>query len=170
MYIRTTTFGLIVLLIATLPLGAAQPSPNDWQGVQALPVGTELRVSLERVQTLRGRLESATEEELTLRLADGKHRTVASSQVVRIHRIHKDSLVNGALIGLGVGGAAGAIAGAAQNPERTDLTRSGSALIFGALGAAIGAGIGAVADSAKVELQLVYERPASSQTGSAAEN
>ena len=168
---RTMTVVLIALLTATLPLDAAEPAAlNDWQNVQALPFGADLRISLERAQTVRGRLESVTEDKLELRLPDGKHRTVDASQVVRIHRIHKDSIANGALIGLGVGAAAGAIAGAVQDPERTDLTRSGSALIFGSLGAAIGTGIGAIADSAKVEYELVYERPASNQTGSAREN
>ncbi len=166
-----TTFVLMALLAGTLPLGGAEPTAaNDWQQVQALPVGADLRVSLERAQTVRGRLESATEDKLTLRLPDGKQRTVDASQVVRIHRIHKDSIANGALIGLGVGAAAGAIAGAAQDPERTDLTRSGSALIFGSLGAAIGAGIGAIADSAKIEYRLIYERPTDSQINSAGTN
>jgi len=174
MRMQKPTTLLLVFMAATLPVLAAGPpaaaSRSDWKRVQALPVGSDLRVSLERAEVFRGRLENAADDALMLRLPDGTQRTIKASQVVRIHHIQKDSIANGTLIGLGIGGAAGAALGASRDPEKTDLTRGGSALIFGSLGAAIGAGVGAIADRAKIEYQLVYERPMDSQPSSVRED
>ncbi len=138
---------------------ALQPLPlDDWRRLQSLPLGAELRVSLERAQVFKGRLEDVTGKALTLRLRDGSLKVVHPWQVVRIHEVYRDSILDGTLIGLGVGAVVGAIIGAAGDPESTDFTRPAGALFGALLGAGPGALIGWGVDSARTELVIVYER------------
>ncbi|MFQ5663782.1 MAG: hypothetical protein ACE5HL_08120 [Terriglobia bacterium] len=166
----------LLLTAAVPPTGAREPAPellpdtlrktpqpvpaetrrNDWNRLQNLPAGTELRVSLERARVFKGKLVSVTDDALTLRATWEGRKTLSASQIVRIHRLHRDSVLDGTLIGLGVGAAAGAILGAA--PEPGELTRVGAALFLGVIGAGIGAATGAAVDYHRVELQLIYEK------------
>ncbi len=146
-------------LQARLRPGPAVLPLEDWERLRRLATGTELRVSLEGAWVLRGKLVSITDEALTLRISRKKLRTEPRAQVVRVHRRHRDPLSNGVLIGLGVGAAGGAVVGASLDPASTDYARSGAVLIFGLFGAGVGAAIGAIADRARVEFELIYERP-----------
>ena len=132
---------------------------DGWARLQSLPPGMMLRVALKRARVLRGKLVSVTDEALTLRVSHKKLRTEPRSQVVRVHRRHHDPLSNGVLIGLGVGAAGGAVVGASLDPASTDYARSGAVLFLGLFGAGVGAAIGAFADMARVEFELIYERP-----------
>ncbi len=146
-------------LQARLRPGPAVLPLEDWERLRRLATGTELRVSLEGARVLRGKLVSITDEALTLRISRKKLRTEPRAQVVRVHRRHHDPLSNGVLIGLGVGAAGGAVVGASLDPASTDYARSGAVLIFGLFGAGVGAAIGAIADRARVEFELIYEKP-----------
>lgn len=139
---------------------------NDWRRLLDLPTGTELRVSVERARVLKGKLVNVTDEALTLRVAEADlgvvDKVVESHQVVRVHRIQRDSLKNGTLIGLAVGSGVGAGLGALARPisadDKTEERRIGTGLGL-YVGAGVGALIGAAADNARVDLILVYERP-----------
>jgi len=146
-------------LTARTETAAAPPLPlNDWRRLLDLPTGTELRVSLERARVLKGKVDNVTDEALTLRLPGARLEVVHSGQAVRVHRIQNDSLKNGTLIGLGIGAGVGAIVGAAQDPENTDMTRRGATLSGTMAGATFGSLLGLLADKARVELVLVFER------------
>ncbi|MDA2913998.1 hypothetical protein MYX77_08595 [Acidobacteriia bacterium AH_259_A11_L15] len=132
---------------------------DDWRRLESLPLGAELRVSLERAQVFKGKLEDVTGEALTLRLRGGGLKVVHSWQVVRIHEVHRDSILDGTLIGLGVGASVGAIIGAAQDPESTDLNRLGGALFGAMIGVGPGGLVGFLVDNARLEMVVVYERP-----------
>ncbi len=146
-------------LQARLRQGSAVLPLNDWDRLRQLPALTKLRVSLEGARVLRGKLVSITGEALTLRISRKKLRTEPRAQVVRVHRRHHDPLSNGVLIGLGVGAAGGAVVGASLDPASTDYTRSGAVLFLGLFGAGVGAAIGAIADRARVEFEIIYEKP-----------
>ncbi len=129
---------------------------DDWRRLESLPLGAELRVSLERAQVFKGKLQDVTGEALTLRLPGGSLKVVHPWQVVRIHRIERDSTLDGTLIGLGVGASVGAIIGGAQDPA--ELTRLGGALFGAMIGVGPGGLVGFLVDNARVEVVVVYER------------
>lgn len=137
---------------------------DDWQRVQNLPLGARLRVALRGARVQHGRLENVTEEALTLRISRKKLETEPRDDVVRVHVGQRDSLTNGALIGLGIGAGIGAALGWAGIPSPVtpldeDRYSRGTFVATGlALGAALGTGIGTLTDYSQLKLMLVYER------------
>jgi hypothetical protein len=129
---------LLGLLLAALALSASASSAG--QQPPPLPAGEEVIVThAGSGQELRGRLVELSSTSLAL-LVDGRRVEVPIDDVLRIDS-RKDSLKNGALIGLGIFGGLAAL-GCAE-VDSAGWCAYGIAVNAG-LGAAIGAGIDAL--------------------------
>jgi hypothetical protein len=136
----------MLLWLAPLVSVHAQGSFHDWSRVQAIKVDERLIVKQKGGKTLSGKMIEATENNLTFS-RDGKVVNIPRSNVQQIEvSTGKASKSKWALIGAGVGAAAGGGIGAAKASSVSDdggiYTVAG--LIIGAgAGAATGAFIGA---------------------------
>ena len=142
---RGRTAILIMLLAVTLlysPAAGAQQSvaPGEWASVQAVPAGDELIIKLKDGQSVRGRLTSATDAVLSI-TRKNREQTFGRADISQVHHVRrKAAKAKYALIGAGVGAAAGALAGKAKNSPPID-----DGEIYVVLGTTIGAGVGAAA-------------------------
>jgi hypothetical protein len=98
---------------------------------------------------IKGRLMNITAEEVQLTV-DGDIRRVASARVQRVRWQQHDSLVNGLLIGAGIGAAHGIYWLVVDPNECTGLCQEDYAFI------AIGAAIGAIVDRSVKRMVTVY--------------
>jgi hypothetical protein len=136
--------------LTALPLGAAKPgdATNRWDAVMQLSSGQELRVVLEDVKSFQGRLQGVSENTVVLRLDTGEQ-TFERQKVLRVSTRSTSHRGRNVLIGLAVGLGAGIIVGVAS-PElgqgkcaQGSCVNAASVGVPGALGGAVGAGIGA---------------------------
>src|SRR5262245_58895388 len=154
---KVVAFALIATIarpqiISAQALGA--PTRGSWDLVKAVPPGDKVVARLRNGQTLNGRMISASDTVLTLeRRKNGTD--VNRGDVLKVYRVVKKSNTKGVLLGLligtGVGGSLGKLA-EPENPEDPGL----APVIFGGLGALIGAGMGA-AISGRTKRLLIYE-------------
>lgn len=135
----------IVLMLPILPLVAAAQVPSNWENVRALAPGTQVRVAAGPSQKpVEGVLESVTDSALVLRGPTGPQ-SFARPQIASVS-VRKGHRVRNALIGLGVGTAAGALIGFGVGHAGCD--KSGGWCGFDeSLAAAIGGGAGLVSGS-----------------------
>jgi hypothetical protein len=151
---------LIILVLAMPSEARAQGvGNNSWAGIATSPAGQNLQVELKSGKTIKGKLSSASEAGLTL--VSGK--TMENIERAEIRRIYRDggkSVGKSTLIGAGVGGAGGAIVGAAaggDNKGFISFSRKETAAAVGVVGAAIGAITGLVIGMARHKKTLIYE-------------
>jgi hypothetical protein len=118
-------------------------SRADWDKVKQLPAGQEILVVQNDTKSLQGKLQSASDETVVIRLATGEQ-TIAKGSILRVSsRGASHSLRNTALVaGAGFGGGAG-IGAAAGNPNGM-FGRGPTALVGAAIGLLSGAAVGAV--------------------------
>src|SRR5690349_1967615 len=88
---------------------AAQPS--DWTKVKSLAAGAEVRVEANGTRT-QGRLQSTTDESMVVRTKSGDE-MIARAQVTLVAEKKRSRRKKHALIGLGIGAAAGGALGGA---------------------------------------------------------
>jgi small nuclear ribonucleoprotein (snRNP)-like protein len=157
-------FALMAMLAkpqVTFAQAQTPPAPiiGSWEGLKAIPPGDEVRVRLRNGQTLKGRLISVSDTALTL--ARGNINTdVTRGDALRVHRVISKSAKRATLIGLGIGagvgglgsGVAAAAASGSGEPGEYGL----AVLIYGAIGAGIGALTGYLVGSRK-QRALIYE-------------
>ncbi len=123
-----------------------------------------MRISLEGARVVQGRLVSATDERLTLRISAKEVSAEASSKVVRVHRVIRDPILNGSLIGFGAGAGVGALLGALPVPSPLtpldpDEHSRGAFVATGILiGGGVGAALGALVDHSEKQFEVIYER------------
>ncbi len=98
---RTAMLLLILCLAA-----AAQTSASKWDTLRMLAPGTEVRVASANAKPIQGALESVTDSDLVLRQAGGP-KSFGRTQILSVSVKGKDHRRRNALIGLGVGTAAG---------------------------------------------------------------
>ena len=118
----------------------------DWSKLKAEAPIKNVRVQLRTGETLRCTLDGVEEDSVLLRVTGSDARQVSRRDILQVTR-RSHSI--GALWGLGIGAAVGAIAGAAQGESivgdyyftRGESTAIRAATLAG-IGAAIGAGIG----------------------------
>lgn len=125
---------------------AAQTNVTNWNTVKALTTGTDVRITAGS-RTVRGKIDRITDD--TLVVTSGKGQEMFTQQEITLVTLRGEShRRRNALIGLGVGAAAGAIVGAVSyskctgfciiDPSRGALM-AGGAIVFGGVGALTGA-------------------------------
>jgi hypothetical protein len=157
----------IVIVVALLALTArpqiasaqtpANPIKGTWEDIKSIPPGDELAVGLRNGQPLKGRLINVTDTDLTL--AQGKKTAVINRiDALRVYRLVKKSAKKATMIGLGIGAGVGGVSigvAAASAPGEPKEYGYG-VLIYGAMGAGIGALTGYIIGSRKQRV-LIYE-------------
>lgn len=142
------SFGALLVL----GLGTAVLNPHvcsgqsEWNVVQQLTSGQELKIVLKEGGSRRGTFESATDGSVVLR-SKNNQQTLSREQVNRILVKRKGHRGRNALIGAGIGAGAGLGAGAAIDSDCSKTSffctgNKGKAIltpVFGLLGAGIGA-------------------------------
>ena len=136
-------------LLAQQPAQPTPPAGSNWQRVQAIPMGTSIR--LDAGKRHQSCVLSAVDAE-SLTCVHGKSLTFARSEIRTIKISHR---VRSALIAAAIG--AGAGAGIMEATDKPDSWFHGAVVGIGAvIGAAIGAPIGALTDFAH---STVYRAP-----------
>jgi small nuclear ribonucleoprotein (snRNP)-like protein len=164
---KTRSLALIIVILSLLANSAtayarqASDLSRQWAAVRALPSGDKVSVRLKDGKKVEGTLRSVSDTMLTVDRGSSStdlHRDSIAKVYQVIQKSRGKSVAKGALIGAGIGFGAGAgVAFAAGNYE--DLETAELVGILGGLGAAIGAGLGALFSSfgKKQEQVLVYE-------------
>jgi hypothetical protein len=95
------------MLLPILSFAAvAQTSASNWDTLKMLAPGTEVRVASANAKPIQGALESVTDSDLVLRQAGGP-KSFGRTQILSVSVKGKDHRLRNAMIGLGVGTAAG---------------------------------------------------------------
>lgn len=163
---KTKFFSLLIvgtLLIAQLPTAIAQgqgsqASGRGWAAVQAIAADERLIVKQKDGKTIEGRMIEASETNLTLS-RNNKVMNIPRDSILQIHHSKgKAAKSKWALIGAGIGGAAGAAIGASKVSASRDDSE-----IWLPVGLMFGAGAGAVAGlifgANQRKRTLIYEAP-----------
>jgi hypothetical protein len=106
-YIKVT----FLIVLATFTAFAQQP---DWGRVTALPIGSEIRVSLDSGKSYRGQLQNVTGDSLII-VAAASQETLPRPQIKRIATKGDSHRLRNTLIGLGIGAGAGLGIGAGSD-------------------------------------------------------
>jgi hypothetical protein len=93
-------------LLVVLAAAAAFAQRANWANVKNLPVGEEIRTSLEGGKSFRGQLQSVTDESLVI-LAANLQQSLPRAQVLKVATKGESHRKRNALIGLGLGAGAG---------------------------------------------------------------
>jgi hypothetical protein len=148
-YTRTAAAILVTALVATpAAAGAQEPVKSFDQLGTRLKPGDTVWVTDAQGREIKGKIESLGAEALTLN-ADGS-RTFPARDVTLVRERQRDSLKNGTLIGLGVGGGIalawclGAVSASDYYAEEdASVECAEGTIVFGGLGTLIGLGIDA---------------------------
>ena len=139
---KTLPLFLVLLLISSqTPWAVAQQtgSANNWTNVQQIGTDERLVVKRNDGKEFKGRMIEASETTLTID-RDGKPFAIARGDVRRVHVITgKAEKGKWALIGAGIGGAAGTGIGAVKYSPNVDDSE-----LFIGMGLLLGIGTGAV--------------------------
>ncbi len=121
---------------------AAEPEPDvgRWENVQRLAPGSAIQIVLNDVKSYSGRLVSAGEETLSVRLSEGE-RTFSRRDVLRVSAKGQKHRWRNALVGMGIGVGLGfaLAAHAVKNDSEQEPQYFTDPVAFGALGAGAGA-------------------------------
>ena len=103
---------MVVLLVATSGCVSHRNVLNDpvsvlgqWDKLDAMPPGTEIDIQLQTGMLVSGSFQGSTAERLRVSLDRGNEMNIAKADVEQITAAGADSLKNGTLWGLGIGGA-----------------------------------------------------------------
>ncbi len=145
MFARTIVFALMFSLCAQAPAAfAQQPAVTDnWAAIQAVTAGQKLVVKLKDGKTVKGEFNTATEQELTItrKSQSVTQRRELIAQVYQV--VGKPAKGKYALIGAGLGAAAGAAIGQSQVKPDAEIHLMMGFLIGTGIGALAGMGWGA---------------------------
>jgi hypothetical protein len=141
--------------LAAPALAAAQAPVTSFDQLNTrLKPGDTIWVTDGQGREVKGKVQALAPDAITLK-GDGP-RTFAAGDVRLISERRNDSLANGALIGLGVGGGLGLV-GCLASAEGSDAGWCAvAAAAYGGIGAAIGVGIDALIPGKKL---LTYRAP-----------
>jgi hypothetical protein len=130
---------------------------DDWSAVQALSPGQKIVVRTRDGDRLSGRFDSAND--LLLNFTDGRKKISLTRESVKLVQLDRgNSRGKGALFGALIGAGAGLAFGSALYfPFRDDMVGA-SVPVAGAMGMAIGAGIGTATGRGNKN-ETVYEAP-----------
>ena len=158
---HTTRRSVLTLLaiLAMAPMARAQEIAGTFDQLRVLiKPGDTITITDDAGVQTKGRLTELSPVSLAL-LVDGNQRVLSAESISTIHHRRSDPLANGARWGLGVGvvvglGIAATVAADFDDSPDAAIFATG-ALIYGALGAGIGAGLDALNQSP----QVIYARP-----------
>jgi len=147
-----------LVLVTVGPTAFAQQARGDWTAVQSLPADADISVQLKTGKKVRGDFLSATDNELTI-TRKGKGESFAKDAIAQIERLERKAEKGKyALIGAGIGTAAGAGIGAAKASGTSD-----DGYVYTIVGVAMGAGFGALGGfifgQGKRKHVLIYQAP-----------
>jgi len=149
------------LLLVTSGWSYAQEPVASFAALQQLvKAGDTVTVSDASGATTKGTIASLTDASLVLRLG-ADQRTYAESDVSRIRQRRQDSVLNGLLIGAGIGAVFAAL-GASSCAN--DFGCNDPAAAFYALGIGVGAGAGMGIDAAIRGERTIFDRLGSRRT------
>jgi hypothetical protein len=136
----------LLLLVSALALACAataQTNQPAWSGLSALKPGQKIQIVETTGKKHSGTLESVSESTIAIRYPAGE--ASVPLQDVRSVKLITNRRLRNTLIGLVVGGGAGAAIGAAIGPSNGFIIGKGYAALFvGALGAVGGTTVGAL--------------------------
>lgn len=138
-----------LLLLISVPAEAQQIAGTFDQLRVLIKQGDTLTITDGAGQRMQGKLSELSTSSLVLDVS-GALRQFQESDVNTIERRGPDSLKNGALIGLGIGGALGALAIAAAASEGETAFGVIAAALYSGIGAGIGVGIDALVEGRRV--------------------
>jgi hypothetical protein len=150
----------VILLgsVFSLPLYSQTPAAT-FRELQANPT-LEQHETLEITEvngiTYKAKLTGISDQTITV-MSQGTPRTLTETQVLEIRHRRRDSLWNGALLGLGAGLGAGIVAVTSTCPNDPECSAIATALFVPTF-AAGGAGIGALIDSLTRKHETVFSR------------
>lgn len=154
----TISIALLAITLVCAPLTRAQQSTasGDWSAVRALASGDELVVKLKEGRSVKGKLASVTDAELSL-TRNNKSEIFGRDRIFQIYsRKRKAEKGKYAAIGAGIGAGAGLGIGLSKNSPPVD-----DGEIYPIGGAILGAGIGAIGGflfgQAKRKRVLIYQ-------------
>jgi hypothetical protein len=154
---RTLGAILATALLSVPALAAAQEPVRDFSQLNTrLVPGDTIWVTDGQGREVKGRVAALGADAITL---EGGGRTFASPDVTTIKVRRSDSLGNGALIGLGVGGLGVGLACLATTDGPDQDWCVLAAVVYGGIGAGIGVGIDALIPGKKL---VAYRAPGSS--------
>ena len=145
----------VVVLVSAVQL-EAQVIPGRWEKLDATALGTEIIVLLQTDMKIQGKLQRSTPEAITV-LTDTATIQVAKVDVREITtaQIYSDSLLNGGLIGAGIGlGVALSVLAVAASGEGYVLRSAKWAGPLFGFGTGLGAGI--ALDAGRKRRQILY--------------
>ena len=152
----------VINLLLAFALAAAQEPVRDFTLLNTrLVPGDTIWVTDAQGREVKGRIAALGADAITLE--GGGSRTFASPDVTTIYVRRGDSLGNGALIGLGVGGLGIGLACVAGTDDQDQGWCLMAAVVYAGIGAAIGVGIDAMIPGKKL---VAYRAPG--LTGSSA--
>jgi hypothetical protein len=125
-------------LLIVLAASIATAQKTNWANVKSLPVGGEIRVSLEGGKSYRGQVQNVTDESLVI-VAASSQESLARAQVLKIATKGEGHRLRNALLGAGIGAGAGVGIGAG-----TDSTCSPHCFLGNNFGKEILTPVGAV--------------------------
>ncbi len=154
-------FSLLVtaaLLAASVPAACAQTANRGWSTVQSVPVYERLIVRQKDGKTIEGKMIEANESNLTIS-RNGKVVNISRDSIQQIqHSKGKAAKGKWALIGTGIGAAAGAGIGATRVSEDHDDSE-----VWVPVGAIFGAGFGTLGGlifgASRRDRTLLYTAP-----------
>jgi hypothetical protein len=133
---------------------------TEWNILMSIPQGQHLLVQPKTGKKVEGKLQSATESNLELRVK-GSVVSFGSADVQRVYWLKGRRMAMGTLIGAGVGAGSGAAVGALTHRESNwlDFGRGFDAAVVGGIGLVLGAAVGLIIGSSWRKKELVYESP-----------
>lgn len=161
---KRTTGVLIVLLLAVMPLRAAEIVRGRWEKVEALAAGTGILVKFNAGDRMEVAYLRLGEAEMYVRDVTGAEIKLPKSSVLSVETAEKvrDRLLNGALIGAGLGAAGGILSmvgfAKATTASGPIFDEEGAGFFAGAgiVGAGIGALAGTLIDASVKKREVLY--------------
>jgi hypothetical protein len=158
---KTKAFAIALmatLFLGQFPLALAQGTASGWAAVQAMPADERLIVKQKVGTTVEARMIEASDRNLTLS-RDGKVVNISRDNIQQILHVRgKAAKTKWALIGAGLGGAAGAGIGATKVSANRDDSEIWVpvGLMFGAISGTVA---GLVFGATRRERTLIYQAP-----------
>jgi len=139
-FIRCAPLAAVLIVLVPVVATAQEPVKSFDQLNTRLKVGDTIWVTDAQGREVKGRIAELNAASLTLEHGSAG-RSFAPADVGRVRLRVDDSVLTGTLIGLGTGLAAGAAILGQGDGDPTSLGIVAAALLFGGIGAAVGAGI-----------------------------